>query len=416
MTHKLDLFNSTIEQICWLLVEWLGLFYSMTTMDEQIKIILERRVDEVIDREQLEGRLKNGDKLRVKLGIDPTSPNIHLGRAVPLWKLREFQDLGHQVVFIVGDFTGLIGDTSDKESERPMLSEEEVEKNKQTYFEQAFKILDKNKTEIKYNAEWLRPLGYLDICKQADLFGLHEFSSRELIKRRLEAGKRVSLRELLYPLMQGYDSVAVRADVEVGGTDQRFNLLAGRTIQPMYGQKPQNIVICKFPLLGTDGRKMSSSWGNVINITEEPNEMFGKVMSIPDNLMPQYFELATRLPEKEIQEILKDSSPRDAKARLAREIVELYHGPAPSAAAVEQFDTVFSQGQIPENMPVFTGADSELIDFLTKHNLADSRSEAKRLIEQKGVKINGETASSWETKLKAGDVIKLGSHRFVRVN
>ena len=203
MTHKLDLFNSTIEQICWLLVEWLGLFYSMTTMDEQIKIILERRVDEVIDREQLEGRLKNGDKLRVKLGIDPTSPNIHLGRAVPLWKLREFQDLGHQVVFIVGDFTGLIGDTSDKESERPMLSEEEVEKNKQTYFEQAFKILDKNKTEIKYNAEWLRPLGYLDICKQADLFGLHEFSSRELIKRRLEAGKRVSLRELLYPLMQG---------------------------------------------------------------------------------------------------------------------------------------------------------------------------------------------------------------------
>lgn len=384
-------------------------------MDEQIKNLLERGVDEVIGEEHLKERLKNGDKLRIKLGIDPTSPNIHLGRAVTLWKLREFQDLGHQAVFIVGDFTGLIGDTSDKESERPMLSEEEIENNKQTYFEQAFKILDRNKTEIKYNAEWLKPLGYLDICKQADLFGLHEFSSRELIKRRLEAGKRVSLRELLYPLMQGYDSVAVLADVELGGTDQRFNLLAGRTMQPMYGQKPQDIVICKFPLLGTDGRKMSSSWGNVINITEEPNEMFGKVMSIPDNLMPEYFELATRLPEKEIQEILKGSSPRDAKARLAREIVKLYHGPAPSIAAEEKFGQVFSQGQTPEDIVSFAGAGKTLLDFLVEHKLVESKSEAKRLIEQKGIKLNNHPAVGWDMVLESGTVIKIGSHRFARV-
>ena len=222
--------------------------------EKKIDEVLSRGVEEVIDKEHLRARLIRGEKLRIKLGIDPTSPNIHIGRAVVLWKLREFQDLGHTAVLIVGDFTGQIGDTSDKETERPMLSEEQVRQNMRNYFEQAFKILNKNNVETRYNSSWLKKLGFLEIGKMADKFCLHEFSSRELIKKRLEAGKRVSLRELLYPLMQGYDSVAIKADVELGGTDQRFNLLSGRTIQPLYKQDSQDVVITKFPLMGLDGR------------------------------------------------------------------------------------------------------------------------------------------------------------------
>lgn len=225
---------------------------------DPIQELLTRGVEEIIDSHQLESLLNSKKKLRVKLGIDPTSPNIHIGRAVVLWKLRAFQELGHRVIFIVGDFTGLIGDTSDKEAERPMLTEREVSKNLKTYFTQAYKILDKQKTEVHYNSKWLKKLGFAEIGRLADLFSLHEFEARENIAKRLRSGKRVSLRELLYPLMQGYDSVAVKADVELGGTDQRFNLLAGRVIQPAYGQKPQNIMTMTL-MEGTDGRKMSSS-------------------------------------------------------------------------------------------------------------------------------------------------------------
>lgn len=228
------------------------------TKDEKIQNLLQKGVVEIIHKDHLLKALKSGKKLRVKLGIDPTSPNIHIGRAVVLWKLRAFQELGHQVVFIVGDFTGQIGDTSDKDAERPMLSEAEIKKNLKTYFEQAYKILDKKKTEVHYNSTWLKGLGFAEIGRLANMFGLHEFSSRENIAKRMNAGKRVSLRELLYPLMQGYDSVAVKADVELGGTDQRFNVLAGRAIQEGYGMKPQDILITQL-IEGTDGRKMSSS-------------------------------------------------------------------------------------------------------------------------------------------------------------
>ncbi len=314
------------------------------TADKTIKDLLTRGVDEVIDQKHLEEVLASGKKLRVKLGIDPTSPNIHLGRAVLLWKLREFQDLGHTAVLIVGDFTGLIGDASDKESERPMLTEVEVKENMKTYDKQAYKILDPDKTEVHYNSKWLKKLDFMEISKMADMFSVHEFISRELIKKRLDSSKRVSLREVMYPLMQGYDSVAVKADIELGGTDQRFNLLAGRTIQPAYDQKPQDIVITKFPLEGPDGRKMSSSWGNGINITDEPNDMFGKVMSVRDDLIVKYFELATRVPTDEIKEIeenLKNSNPREIKARLAEEIVTLYHGADKAKKARAEFDNVF---------------------------------------------------------------------------
>src|SRR3989338_4990264 len=259
-----------------------------STDDKKINELLTRGVEEIIGREYLEAQLKSGKKLRVKLGIDPTSPHLHIGRSIPLLKMRDFQELGHQLVFIVGDATGVIGDTSDKDSERPMLEQKQVKENMKQYVAEAGKIIDMSKCEVRHNSEWLGKLGYGEIGAQADLFSLHEFNARENIKRRLDAGTRVSLRELLYPLMQGYDSVAIKADVELGGTDQRFNLLAGRTLQQAYKQAPQHIIMG--PLLeGTDGRKMSSSWGNTINLTDTPNDMYGKTMRVPDNLIIKYF-------------------------------------------------------------------------------------------------------------------------------
>jgi len=355
-----------------------------------IEELLTRGVEEVIDKAHLEAALKSKKKLRVKLGIDPTSPNIHIGRAVVLWKLRAFQELGHQVVFIVGDFTGLIGDTSDKDAERPMLSEAEIKKNLKTYFEQAFKILDKKKTEAHYNSKWLKKLGFLEIGKMADLFGLHEMAARENVANRLKAGKRVSFRELLYPIMQGYDSVAIKADVELGGTDQRFNLLAGRTIQPAYGQQPQDILTTQL-MEGTDGRKMSSSWGNVINITDEPNNMFGKVMSINDELIKKYFILATRMEIGEIDEIMKLANPRDQKLVLAEKIVALYHGDKKAAAAKESFVSQFSKGELPVNMQKekIDPGKHYLSDLLLKYGLVSSKSDARRLFQQNGIKLGG---------------------------
>ena len=384
--------------------------------EEKIQELLTRTVEEVVIFEHLKRRLLKGKKLRVKLGIDPTSPNIHIGRAIPLWKLREFQDLGHQAVFIVGDFTGQIGDTSDKEAERPMLSEREIKQNLKTYFSQAFKILDKSKTKAYYNSKWLKKLGFLEIGRMADKFGLHEFSSRELIKKRLDAEKRVSLREVLYPLMQGYDSVAIEADVELGGTDQRFNLLTGRAIQPLYGQEPQDIVMTKFPLEGTDGRKMSSSWGNVINITDEPGDMFGKIMSLEDRLIIKYFELATRVPLDEIEqvetELKKGVNPRDVKKRLAREIVVLYHGEKEASKAKDEWDKVFSKGGLPSEIEeVKKTSLVEIVGMV----MQGSSSSAKILIDQGAVKVNGEVKKEWSFMPQDGDVVQIGSRKFVKV-
>ncbi len=389
-------------------------------MDSSTNQLLSRGVDEVIDVKHLEQQLKLKKKLRVKLGIDPTSPNIHIGRAVVLWKLREFQELGHQVVFIVGDFTGQIGDTSDKDAERPMLTEEQIKTNLKTYFAQAFKILDKNKTETHYNSKWLKKLGFLEIGKMADCFGLHEISSRELIKKRMDAGKRVSLREVLYPLLQGYDSVAVKADVELGGTDQRFNLLAGRTIQPIYKQAPQDILITKL-LEGTDGRKMSSSWGNVINLTDEPNDMFGKVMSLKDELMIKYFELATRVPLSEISELEKQlkkgENPRNVKVRLAKELVTLYHGKKAAEMAVAEFEKVFTNKEKPTDISQVRVKSQGILDLLVETKLALSKSEARRLVEQGGVKLNDKVIKEWDAKpeFESGEILQVGKRKFVKL-
>lgn len=385
-----------------------------------IQTILTRSVAEVIEKNHLEKALKSGKKLRVKLGIDPTSPDIHIGRAVVLWKLRAFQELGHKIVFIVGDFTGMIGDTSDKDAERPMMSEAELKKNMKSYFAQAFKILDKKKTETHYNSKWLKKLGYKEIGEMADLFGLHEFASRENVAKRLKVGKRVSTRELLYPLMQGYDSVAVRADVELGGTDQKFNLLAGRKIQKHYRQPEQDILMTEL-LEGTDGRKMSSSWGNVVNLTDEPDEIFGKIMSISDDLIKKYFFLATPLPEREIEQILAGNrNPKDQKTELAKTIVSLYHDQQTAQTAFEVFRARFGKGEKGEIKGDFElkkkPGSYPILDILVEGRLASSRSEARRKIAEGAVEVDGDKIKDDQApiKLTKNSLIRLGK-RFLRI-
>ena len=385
---------------------------------EKIKEILSRGVEEVIDREHLAKKLFLGKPLRIKLGIDPTSPNIHIGRAIPLLKLRDFQNLGHKVVLIIGDGTGVIGDTSDKDSERPMLDVKTIKQNRKTYVKQAEKILDIKKCEIKYNSVWLKKLGYSEIGNQADQFSLHEMIMRENIKKRLDEGKRISFRELLYPLMQGYDSVAVKADVELGGTDQRFNLLAGRNLQKYYGQEPQDIITN--PLIeGTDGRKMSSSWGNTINLFDSSDEMFGKTMSLPDELIIKYFTLVTRVPMAEIEKIKKMLNPRDQKARLAFEIVKIYHGEKSAQKAEEEFNKIFRDKEMPTEMTEFEINKEEIFypELIYVSGAASSTSVAKRLIVDGAVEIDNKKDKEWRKiiKIKDGMVVRVGKRRFVKI-
>ena len=385
---------------------------------QKIEKLLTRGIEEVIDVDNLKRRLESGRKLRIKLGIDPTSPNIHIGRSIPLLKLRDFQQLGHKIVLIIGDFTGVIGDTSDKESERPMLSEKEVKSNLKNYIKQAEKVIDIKKCEVHYNSEWLGKLDYHEIGRQADVFSLNEFISRENIRKRLDGRKRISLRELLYPLMQGYDSVAVKADVEIGGTDQRFNLLAGRELQRHYGQEPQDIITN--PLIeGSDGRKMSSSWGNTINLFDPPNEMFGKIMSLKDELVIKYFILTTRLDTTEIekyqQEIKSGKNPRDYKIKLASEIVRFYHSEEEAEEAQNYFVKTFSKKETPDEMLEIKPTDYSIISVLFEAGFATSKSDARRIIDQKGVKINRVIADDPNMFLKKGDVIQKGKRFFVKI-
>jgi tyrosyl-tRNA synthetase len=392
---------------------------SISLDQNKIEDILTRGVNEVISLKNLKAKLLSGKKLRIKLGIDPTSPNLHLGRAVTLLKLRDFQELGHQVVFIVGDFTALVGDTSDKESERPMLAESQVKTNLKSYIDQAAKILDIKQTEINYNSEWLKKLGYQEIGVQADQFSLAEFMARENIKKRYDAGKRVSLRELLYPLMQGYDSVAVKADVELGGTDQRFNLLAGRVLQEHYQQAPQDIMMNNL-ILGTDGRKMSSSWGNTINLTDEPKEMFGKVMSIPDDLIISYFEHCTRVPMSKVIEYQKQLisqkiNPRDIKLELAYEITRLYWQEKGAKAGQDHFTAVIQNKDKPTDLPELKLSGENIIDILVEAKFAKSKSDAKRLIDEQGIKVNDQAVKSYNQIVNQGSIVQKGKRFFIKI-
>jgi len=380
--------------------------------------LLTRSIDRIEVAKSLRAKLESGKKLRIKLGIDPTATNLHLGHAVLLLKLKKFQELGHKIVLIVGDFTGVIGDTSDKESERPMLSPAQIKKNMKDYLNQMGKIIDVKKAEISYNSKWLSKLDYLELSKQANIFSLNEFISRSNIKTRLEKGNRISLRELLYPLMQAYDSVTDGADVEIGGSDQWFNLLAGRTLQKFYKQPAQEILTVKL-LEGTDGRKMSSSWKNTINILDESKEMYGKIMSIQDQLIIPYFTHCSETPLSEIkkyQEYLeKGTNPRDIKEQLAMAVTELYWGTAEAKRGKEYFDLVIRDKSVPAEIKKVKVKTTNIVEVLAETGLAKSKGEARRLIKQGGIKIDQQVVSSEQEKIKSGQVIQKGKRDWLKI-
>lgn len=385
----------------------------ISTDPEKIEQLLTRSVVEVLPSvESLRVLLGSGKQLRIKLGIDPTSPNLHIGRAVTILKLKDFQDLGHKIVFIIGDATGVIGDTSDKESERKMLTSEDVRTNLTSYVSQIQKILRPELMEVHRNSEWLLSLNYAQIGEQADEFSVSDFIARENIKKRLDQGRRVSLREVLYPLMQGYDSVAVTADVELGGTDQKFNLLAGRTLQQKYGQKPQHILMTDI-ILGTDGRKMSSSWGNTINLNDEPNDMFGKVMSIPDELMASYFTHATRLPPGTLNSF---THPKEAKLALASELVRMYHGREAAEVARVSFEKTFASGGVPDDVQEIIVRHEGMMDALVAAKIVSSKTDYRRLLSDGAIRVVSTDEKLTEHSLPPyGEVVRIGKHRFVRI-
>jgi tyrosyl-tRNA synthetase len=362
-----------------------------------------------------------GQPLRIKLGLDPTAPDIHIGHTVVLNKMRQLQDLGHTVIFLIGDFTSMIGDPSGRNATRPPLTREQIEANAQTYYQQASLVLDPARTEIRYNSEWSDPLGTRGLIQLSAKYTLARMLERDDFTKRYKAGSPISLHELLYPLMQGYDSVALKSDLELGGTDQKFNLLVGRALQQEYGQEPQCILT--MPLLeGLDGiEKMSKSKNNYIGITEEPNTMFAKVLSISDVQMWKWFTLLSFRPETEIAALKRDidggRNPKDAKVLLAREITARFHGAAAAEAAVEDFHRR-AAGGVPDEIPdvALTGAPLAIGALLKQAGLAPSSSEALRLVEQGGVRVDGTTISDKGLKLEAGTfVVQVGKRKFARV-
>jgi tyrosyl-tRNA synthetase len=388
--------------------------------DRQKKIdhLLSRNVEEVIDKSHLRNALLSGKKLRVKLGIDPTSPDLHLGHAVVLRKLREFQELGCVVVLIIGDFTARIGDPSGRDKTRPPLTEEQIKENLQNYFDQAGKIIDIRKAEVVHNSSWFEKEGVDQLLRLTSAGTFQQVMRRADFKKRIDADQDITLTELLYPLFQGYDSVKVSADVEIGGTDQTFNLLAGRRVQRHFGMPEQDVLTLQL-LEGLDGvKKMSKSLGNYIGLTDEPNDMFGKVMSLPDSLMNKYFELCTELSAGEIKKLGKELKPKNLKERLGIEIVTLYHGEKAAKNARENFEKLFSKKEIPQELPELKvkGTKTALL-IVVASKVFESRSEARRLIEQGGFGINGETERnpSQLITLDGGEVIRIGKRHFFRV-
>jgi len=394
----------------------LNMSSNINTDEAEIEKLLRRGVDEIIGLENLKKRMFSGEKLRIKLGVDPTSPNIHLGRSVPLLKLRDFQKLGHQVVFIIGDFTGTVGDTSDKDSERPNLTKDQIKENIKTYKNQVSKIIDLNKSEVHFNSKWLGKLNFSEIGDLASIFSVNQFISRDLISKRLKEGKRVSLKETLYPLMQGYDSVSIKADVELGGSDQRFNMLAGRDIQKHFGQREQSIITG--PIVeGLDGRKMSSSWGNTINFQDTPEDMYGKVMSLNDEFVVKYFTLLTRVPEDEISIYEKEVTinPKGVKMSLAKTIVEMYHSLDEAEKAEKNWEKTFSQRGIPEDInEIYVEEGETLIEIFIKKDLLPSKTEFRRRFEAGAIK-NAETGDIAPEEISETITIKYGKKDFIKI-
>jgi tyrosyl-tRNA synthetase len=393
--------------------------------DPALERLLKRGVAETIVESELLKLLESGKPLRLKQGFDPSCPDIHLGHVVGLRKLRQFQELGHKVILIVGDWTAQIGDPTGVSSTRPMLTAEEVRANAQTYMKQFFKVVDKNKTEVKWQSEWFGKFGLEDVIKLTSKFTVAQFLAREDFSKRYTSGRPIALTELLYPLLQAYDSVAIEADVEFGGTDQKFNCLVGRELQQMMGQRPQQILLVPL-LIGTDGsQKMSKSLGNFIGIDEPPDEMYGKVMSIPDSLMIDYFELLTDVSEEEIAAhkaamSTGETNPMVIKKRLAFEIVSQFHGTKAAHQAEEYFTRVFQKKEAPDKVvPLigFSNTETTLTIVLTRAGLTKSRSEARRLLAQGAIEINGKkvTEDLDISNIAKGSIIKVGKHRFASI-
>jgi tyrosyl-tRNA synthetase len=401
----------------------------MKSIDEQMAVLMQgvefgdEQIKETMEAE-LRERLAEGRPLRVYCGYDPTAPDIHLGHTVTMRKLRQFQELGHEVTFLIGNFTGLIGDPSDRDSVRRQQTAEEVMEKARTYTDQAFKILDREKTLVRYNADWLAKLTFEDVLELASHFTVQQFLARDRFAQRYGRGDPIWVHEFMYALMQGYDAVAMNTDVQVGGTDQLFNLMAGRKLQEAFGQKPQ-IALTTPILVGTDGHlRMSKTTGNYIGINEPPEEMYGKVMSIPDHAMLDYYILVTRFGPDEVAAVergLADGSlhPMEAKMQLAREIVSIFHSGEAAAQAESHFKRVFRKGELPKEMPTHRPSASELniVDLLVATDLAKSKSEARRLIGQGGVRLDGEKVDSIEgmVSIQDGMILQVGKRRFVRL-
>jgi tyrosyl-tRNA synthetase len=396
-------------------------------LNEQMDEI-RRGAAEIIREEDLarkvESSIQAHQPLRIKLGCDPSRPDLHLGHSVVLRKLRQFQDLGHHAILIVGDFTGMIGDPSGRNRTRPALSLDETRKNGQSYFEQATKILSAKKIEMVYNSEWLGKMSFADVISLGARYTVARMLERDDFEKRYKAGEPISMHELLYPLAQAMDSVAVRSDVELGGTDQKFNLLVGRDIQREYGQDPQ--VTLTMPILpGTDGvEKMSKSLDNYIGISDEPQQIYGKTLSIPDTLIYDYMLLATTMPAADLAEVRQQfdkgtANPRDLKRRLARDLVAMYHSAAAATAAEEEFDRIFVKKDLPDEIPEMrcAGSSAGILQILTDTGMASSKGEARRLIEQGGVSVDGQRVADHAAAIdfSKGVIVKVGKRKFMRV-
>jgi len=395
---------------------------AIDTNPQKIKELLSRGVEEVIDKNHLETALKSGKKLRIYYGIDPTGSNIHIGHAIVLWKLRAFQELGHEVILLIGDFTARIGDPTDKEAARQPLTKKQVQENMKNYKEQASLILDFKKTKLKYNSEWLSKLNFEKILELASHISVQRMLERDMFEKRIKDGKTISLHEFLYPLMQGYDSVAMNVDVEIAGNDQLFNMLTGRDLQKIYNKKDKDVLTSKL-LLGTDGRKMSKTFGNTIPLNARPNDMFGKIMSMRDEQIGDYFELCTQTPMEEVGQIRQNLqsqsvSPRDLKAKLAFEVVKLYHTEKQAQQAQEEFEKVHQKGELPSEITEWQAEKSEysLPELLHLSGMANSNSEARRLIASNAVEIDGEIQTDWLKKIQLYPMtIKAGKRKFVKI-
>ena len=385
--------------------------------DEELKKAMTKEL-----RERLVGAEKAGRPLRVYCGFDPTHVDLHLGHTIPMRKMRQFQELGHEVTFLIGSYTALVGDPSDKNKARPVLTEEQVAENAKTYTDQAFRVLDREKTKVRYNGEWLSELSLVDLIRLGQNFTVQQFLARDNFSKRLENGEPIYLHETFYALMQGYDAVALETDVQIGGTDQLFNIIvAGRKLQESLGQKPLVGVICGI-LPGTDGtQRMSKSTGNIVPINSGAEDMYGKVMSVPDFAMGTYLRLVSRWTPVEIDEMEKKLKagtlhPRDAKMKLAREIVSIFYSNEEAQAAEEAFVRLFQQKETPDEMPEYEmQAGATVMDVLTGAGLVSSKSEARRMIDQKGVRLDGETLERGDGVFPHPGVLQVGKRRFVRV-